>query len=117
MRSLLSEGRIRYETVVSTNTGLRPQLIEREGPTGLLVTTTATSLHPENETRFLSVTVQDTPEQTKEIMKLMALDRRPTLDLDEWVGFQEWLGGGKHRVTIPYALTIAERSNLSLIHI
>ena len=28
MRSLLSEGRIRYETVGSTNTGLRPQLIE-----------------------------------------------------------------------------------------
>ena len=110
MRSLLSEGRIRYETVVSTNTGLRPQLIEREGPTGLLVTTTATSLHPENETRFLSVTVQDTPEQTKEIMKLMALDKRPTLDLAEWASFQEWLVGAKCRVTIPYALTIAELS-------
>ena len=35
-------------------------MIEREGPTGLIVTTTALRLHPENETRMLSLTVTDT---------------------------------------------------------
>ena len=40
------------------------RLIEREGPTGLLVTTTAISLHAENETRLISIPVDDTPEQT-----------------------------------------------------
>jgi hypothetical protein len=54
VRSLLSEGRVRYETVEKTKDGLKPRLIEREGPTGLLVTTTAVKLHPENETRLLS---------------------------------------------------------------
>ena len=34
MRSLLSEGRVRYETVESTPQGIRPRLIEREGHTG-----------------------------------------------------------------------------------
>lgn len=33
LRSLLSENRIRYETVESTEDGLRPRVIEREGPT------------------------------------------------------------------------------------
>ena len=37
LRSLLSEGRIRYETVESTDEGIVPQLIEREGPTGLIL--------------------------------------------------------------------------------
>src|SRR2546430_2242009 len=50
VRSLLSEGRVRYETVEKTRDGLKPRLIERDGPTGLLVTTTSVSLHPENET-------------------------------------------------------------------
>ena len=53
VRSLLSEGRVRYETVEKTKDGLRSRLIEREGPTGLLVTTTAIRLHPENETAAL----------------------------------------------------------------
>lgn len=36
VRSLLSEGRVRYETVEKTKDGLKPCLIERVGPTGLL---------------------------------------------------------------------------------
>jgi hypothetical protein len=32
MRSLLSEGAVRYETVESTKNGIKPRLIEREGP-------------------------------------------------------------------------------------
>jgi hypothetical protein len=50
IRSLLSEGVIRYELVEKTRNGMRPRLIEKQGPTGLIVTTTATRLHPENET-------------------------------------------------------------------
>ena len=111
IRSLLSEGRIRYETVISSNTGLSPQMIEREGPTGLLITTTATSLHSENETRFLSVTVQDTPEQTMAILLSMASDESSDMDLSDWTGFQEWIDEAEHRVVIPFAAQIAALSN------
>jgi hypothetical protein len=55
---------IRYELVEKTRDGMRPRLIEKQGPTGLIVTTTATRLHPENETRLLSLAVKDTREQT-----------------------------------------------------
>ena len=60
IRSLLSEGRVRYETVEKTAEGLTSRLIERPGPTGLIVTTTRDGLHPENETRLISITLADT---------------------------------------------------------
>jgi hypothetical protein len=72
MRTLLSEGHIRYETVEKTKDGLVPRLIERDGPTGLILTTTWTNLHPENETRMLSLTIRDDPTQTKAIMHALA---------------------------------------------
>ena len=72
LRSLLSEGRIRYLTVEKTIDELKPRLIEREGPTGLITTTTEISLHPENETRYFSVDVDDTPDQTRQVLKATA---------------------------------------------
>lgn len=115
MRSLLSEGRVRYETVEKTGAGLRPRLIEREGPTGLLVTTTAVHLHPENETRLLSIPVTDTPHQTRAIFRALADEttrREPDpaqdAELQEWRALQEWLAGAEHDVTIPYAMALAD---------
>ncbi len=107
IRSLLSEGRLRYETVEKGPNGLEPRLIEREGPTGLIVTTTAVSLHPENETRLLSLTVKDTSEQTRAVLLALAEEQRPP-DLNVWREFQVWLAGGEQRVAIPYARPLAE---------
>ncbi len=56
IRSLLSEGRIRYQMPSKGEGGeIEGRLVELDGPTGLIVTTTAISLHPENETRLLSI--------------------------------------------------------------
>jgi len=108
MRSLLSEGHLRYETVEKTKAGLRPRLIEREGPTGLIVTTTAVHLHPENETRLLSVTVTDTPEQTRNVLLALAEGNRPWQDLTKWHALQEWLDTQEHRIAIPFSRALAE---------
>jgi|WetSurSiteA1Bulk_404760.scaffolds.fasta_scaffold11278_2 hypothetical protein len=113
LRSLLSEGRIRYETVEKTRDGLQPKLIEREGPTGVLLTTTLARLHPENETRLLSLTSKDDRDQTIAILKTLA-DRQngkaPSVpDLGPWVAFQEWIElTGNHSVKIPFAPALAE---------
>lgn len=109
LRSLLSEGHIRYETVERTKNGLEPRLIERPGPTGLIVTTTAIQLHPENETRMLSVTVTDSREQTKNVLMAIAAEDNPEVDMTEWVAFQEWLAHGVTRVTVPFAKQLASR--------
>jgi len=111
LRSLLSEGCIRYETVEKVKgAGLQPRLIEREGPTGLIVTTTQVSLHPENETRLLSVPANDTREQTAAIIKMLACEdgRHGDGDLAEWRTLQAWIGAQDNRVTIPFAPALAD---------
>jgi hypothetical protein len=108
MRSLLSENRVRYETVEKTKDGMKARLIEREGPTGLIVTTTAASLHAENETRLVSIPVDDSPAQTKAVMLAIARQSSPDIDLSEWHTLQCWLTDGERRVTVPYAIKLAE---------
>src|SRR5829696_8973662 len=109
MRSLLSEGKVRYDTVEKTSEDMKPRLIEREGPTGLIVTTTAVKLHPENETRLLSLTVTDTQDQTRAVMAALAEEADEAApDLATWHALQVWLESAEHRVSIPYAKILAD---------
>lgn len=109
MRSLLSEGELRYETVVSTSQGLEAVQIHREGPTGLITTTTAIALHEENETRLISIPVSDSAEQTKAIMRAVAAGRPEAPDLTPWLALQARLRELAARgVVVPFAETLAE---------
>jgi hypothetical protein len=117
VRSLLSEGKLIYETVEKGPDGkLASRRIEREGPTGLIVTTTRIALHPENETRFISMQLDDSPEQTARILRSEAAhaaghsSRSPEEDeefLSRWRALQELLVATDNRVVIPYASAIA----------
>ena len=107
VRSLLSEGKLRYLTLEKGSEGIKPRLIEREGPTGLIVTTTATRLHPENETRLISLTVTDTQDQTRNILAALAEESAEEPDFAPWLALQEWLETAERRVTIPYARNLA----------
>jgi hypothetical protein len=109
IRSLLSEGRLRYVTVEKTGDGLKPKTIEREGPTGLVVTTTRTRLHSENETRLIAVTVDDSQEHTREIFATLADEDYESPDLGRWQALQVWIAGGERQVAIPYAKTLAKK--------
>jgi MarR family len=115
VRSLLSEGRVRYETVEKTPEGLEARLIEREGPTGLIMTTTAVSLHPENETRHLVIALSDSPAQTRRILRAIAAQHGENRDrqnsreeMTQWRALQEWLELVTHEVVVPYAPALAE---------
>ena len=112
LRSLLSEGCVRYLTIEKTADGIKPKLIERAGPTGLLLTTTWASLHPENETRMLSLMVRDDRTQTAGVLQALA-DRvngnePQAVDLSPWHALQTWLElAGSRDVTVPYAHDLA----------
>jgi hypothetical protein len=108
IRSLLSEGKVRYVTVEKTKAGLNSRLIEREGPTGLIVTTTAVKLHPENETRLLSLTVNDSPAQTKAVLLAHADGTGGVRNVEPWHQLQDWLASGPTAVEVPYARTLAQ---------
>ncbi len=112
VRTLLSEGCIHYQTVGKNEEGPQGRLMTVEGPTSLIVTTTKVSLHAENETRLLSVTVNDSREQTRQILRVTAHRRNyqtmPYDDKGPLVAFQEWLHDAEHRVVVPFAGDLAE---------
>lgn len=110
IRSLLSEGRIDYEVVERKKEQFGTRRIVKEGPTGLLVTTTKAGLHPENETRLLSVTVTDTREQTRAVYQALAGESERTVvppDLMQWHALQEWIATADREVVIPFAKQLA----------
>lgn len=116
MRTLLSEGKLRYEVTEKVEDRMTTRLIEREGPTGLIVTTTWASLHPENETRMLSLAVRDDRAQTAHVMHSLASQSNGTdpgpVDLEPWQALQTWLQlAGARAVSIPYAHELAELAN------
>ena len=97
LRTLLSEGRVKYLTAMNARDNGGSELRELEGPTGLLMTTTNLSLHPENETRMLSIHVNDTQDQTRRVLMASARqavtgeDASEAVDLTPWHALQTWL--------------------------
>ena len=87
---------------------MRTRLVEREGPTGLIVSTTSVALHPENETRLLSLSATDTSDQTKLVLSRLAADDLAQPDFSRWHELQVWLATAEHRVAIPYAHALAD---------
>ncbi len=108
IRTLLSEGFLEYEVTKKTQEGLENVVMRKEGPTGFITTTTRDRLHAENETRYLSITVTDTREQTRRIFRALADGRTEEPDRRRWHALQAWLEGAEHQVTIPYAASLAE---------
>lgn len=110
VRSLLSEGEIRYPVAGRDESGKTvTRWIVKEGPTNFIVTTTAASLHGENETRMLSLPTDDSAAQTSAIMASIAAGRRDDADFSEWHAYARWIAAGNHEVVIPYAEWLASQ--------
>ena len=113
IRSIAAEGRMVYEV-----TELDPKTkqfgtrrIEKEGPTGLITTSTA-QLPPQMATRVLEISLSDDPDQTKAIMFAHAARVQPAQravpDLSRFLAVQRWLEvGGVHNVSVPFAADLA----------
>ena len=110
VRSLLSEGEIRYPAAVRARTGkMVDRMIVKEGPTNFIVTTTAVSLHGENETRMLSLPSDDSRAQTRAVLLSAARERkRGECDHREW-HLRRWIAQQSTAVLIPYAEYVAAR--------
>jgi bifunctional DNA primase/polymerase-like protein len=72
LRELMSEGKLRYPVVQKVHGELTTVIIERDGPVSFLVTTTRNKLNPENETRMLSLEIDDSEAQTKAVLRKVA---------------------------------------------
>jgi hypothetical protein len=100
-----------YGTVDKAEGKLEGRVIEKAGPTGLVITTIKLAIDAEMETRCISITANDTPEQTQAIMAQQAkLANRLAADpdLSEWHAFQTYLALQPAGVVIPFAEPLAQ---------
>ena len=111
LRQLLSEGEVRYSTVQSTKDGLvGKDLPPIEGPTGLLMTTTANALHPEDETRMLSYHLDENPERMREALMQQALTQGRSakpIDTKQWFELDKYVQTHDKAVDIPFLGAVA----------
>ncbi len=113
LRQLLSEGSVRYATVQSTSDGLEGrELPQLEGPTGLIMTTTAPNLHPEDASRMLQVTMGESSEQTLAALLSQAMGKnrlKIEIDLSSWHEMYDVMVNEQKEVSVPYAEAIAHK--------
>jgi hypothetical protein len=112
LRTLLSEARIVHQTVDrDTTTGaLVSRRLTREGPTGLLMTTTKSKLNKENESRILSLRSDDSPEHIQAVIDMVAAaseGKQIAIDFSPWHQLAIWLEQGEREVIIPFATIIS----------
>jgi hypothetical protein len=113
LRELISEGRLVYPTVQKIGNELTTVTIEKNGPVAFLVTTTKNKLHAENETRMLSLEIDDSEKQTKSVLGKVAQveglnHSAAQVDHKPWQDFQRWLERGERRVVVPFADVTAD---------
>jgi hypothetical protein len=113
IREIISSGSIRHMLTMKDNeTGqFVARVIEKKGPIVFITTTTAGKLHPEIETRILTVETDDTEVQTGRVLAKIA-ETEGGLggadgDLTAWHAFQLHLAAGELRVVIPFAGRLA----------
>jgi hypothetical protein len=114
LRELMSEGRLVYPVVQKVGEELVTISIEKNGPVAFQVTTTKAALHPENETRMLSIDVDDSEDQTKlvlgKVAQIVGMNAEAaTIDFEPWRDFQRWLAAGNCNVVIPFAARLSAR--------
>jgi hypothetical protein len=117
LRTLLTENKLKLKTVGKDAQGSNEgQTLEKEGPTGLIMTTTRARMNPENETRYLSIGLDESPAQTQRIKKATAKRwaslRSPrsarAASLDVWTNLQRMLVPVE--VMVPFSEFLADRT-------
>lgn len=108
LRVLLSEGHIVHGTVDIDRTA---RLIRKDGPTGLLMTTTEAAVDGEMETRCLTIVTDDSTEQTRRVYSVLA-DLEDEMDtpvnFEDWHDLQEWIASRQTRAHVPFVRALAE---------
>jgi len=112
LRQLLSEGRISKQLCVKQGADWVSKLIEAEGPVAYSESTTANSIFQEDLNRVIQVTTDETPTQTRAVLKGIArpyceVEHDPKRIIEKHHQFQRALEYAD--VRIPFADVLAEK--------
>ena len=112
MRALAENNEMRYIVTVRSNGQFEAQEIIKQGPTGLLTTSTRSISHQLN-TRMFEIEIPDDPERTRLILNSIFDDTPELKDTKQLLALQEWIGFvGSRDVSIPRAMREAIRDHL-----
>ena len=119
LRTLISEGRIVYKTVVAEKNESgqevrRTKAIIKNGPIALITTSARDNVDPEMLTRMLVSNADESPATTAKIMdrirkrrKGVPIPRESWTDTRLWRDFEEWLMlSGPYEVVVPFGRAI-----------
>ena len=114
LRSLLSEGEIRRQTSITDakDNNFTTQISEVRGPVSLFMTTTEKSIHPEDENRMISITVDQSAEQKRKVLLAKADAFNGIIASEEIIKDMQSISiayrKALKKVEIPYVKNIAE---------
>ena len=109
VREFVSTGSLDHATTDHGSEGRQHMHLTKEGPVGVITSTTKTVLEPELETRCLILPADDSPEQTKRVLRSISLAAEGALveqDRDAWHALSRWIGHGECVVVVPFATTL-----------
>ena len=104
LRSLISEGRIVYQTVVVSKNGGPPETVTiiKNGPIAAIITT-ARNVDAELKTRLLVMDTDESGAQTVAIAKRILSQVGKAPDLTPWLDLQTWLElDAPYKVEVPF---------------
>jgi hypothetical protein len=106
LRSLISEGRIVYQTVVISDGPPETVTIIKNGPIAAIITT-ARNVDPELKTRLLPMDTDESGAQTVAIVESILSQARQLPELQSWLDLQSWLElDAPYRVDIPFGKAV-----------
>ncbi len=111
-RELIWSNKLVYETLEKEGGKIVAVRMEKDGPTGLITTSTR-KLDNELATRMLPITMRDDPAQTKAVMKETAKQhaagKKAAPSLEAFVALQRWLElAGIKTAVVPFGDALAE---------
>lgn len=119
LKSLSWEGRLKYDTVIKDENGeFVGQHIEKDGPTGLIVTTTR-PLDEQISNRMVRIEINTGQDQTRRILQVIAESmngRQAAPDLGPWHAVSALLGMPAD-VEIPFGKYLAERVGVTTLRV
>jgi hypothetical protein len=109
LRSLLSEGCIRYDITEQNALGQNEtRTIVKPGPTGVILTSTKLAVEAQMDTRLLAITADDSKEQTAAVMQHIAdAENAEQPEFGRWHALQDVIEADPAFVTVPFARDLA----------
>jgi hypothetical protein len=113
LKQLLTEGCIKRQIAESTNNGVGGRTVELDGPTGVWSTSTEMRIDKELGNRLFRISVDESPEQTRRIIKSRKLRNENAADYEPIRGLHTYLAGQDNHVVVPFEDVLTDLIDVS----